>query len=190
MDLISLIFGAIFINNIVLSKFLGVCPLLGVSKKSSSAVGMGLAVTFVIFAASLISYFLYYYVLVPNNIEYMETISFILVIASFVQIVEMAIKKFSAPLYESLGVYLPLITTNCTVLYVAQQNITAGYDLLHTIIYSLAVPIGFMMTLYLFACLRERLDSANTSKSWKGNPIALVTAALMALAFMGLSGIV
>ena len=190
MDLFSMALSAILINNVVLSKFLGCCPLLGVSKNSKSAIGMGLAVIFVIFGASLITYGLYYFVLVPLNIEYMQLITFILVIATFVQFVEMFIKKYSASLYKSLGIYLPLITTNCVVLFVAQDNITQGYNLIETIVNSISVPAGFMLVLYLFSCLRERLDSADTLESWKGNPIALVTAALMALAFSGFAGIV
>ncbi len=190
MDLFSMALSAILINNVVLSKFLGCCPFLGVSKNSKSAIGMGLAVIFVIFGASLITYGLYYFVLVPLNIEYMQLITFILVIATFVQFVEMFIKKYSASLYKSLGIYLPLITTNCVVLFVAQDNITQGYNLIETIVNSISVPAGFMLVLYLFSCLRERLDSADTLESWKGNPIALVTAALMALAFSGFAGIV
>ena len=190
MDLFSMALSAILINNVVLSKFLGCCPFLGVSKNSKSAIGMGLAVIFVIFGASLITYGLYYFVLVPLNIEYMQLITFILVIATFVQFVEMFIKKYSASLYKSLGIYLPLITTNCVVLFVAQDNITQGYNLIETIVNSISVPAGFMLVLYLFSCLRERLDSADTLESCKGNPIALVTAALMALAFSGFAGIV
>ncbi|MBR2551545.1 MAG: RnfABCDGE type electron transport complex subunit A [Erysipelotrichaceae bacterium] len=190
MNLLSLALAAILINNVVLTKYLGLCPFFGVSKNSKSAVGMGLAVTFVIFGASMITYFLYYVILVPNKMEYMRLITFILVIASFVQFVEMFIKKFSASLYKALGIYLPLITTNCVVLYVAQDNITQKYDLLTTAVNSLAVPIGYMLVLVLFSCMRERLDSSATPKSWKGNPIALVAAALMALAFSGLAGIV
>ena len=190
MEFLTLAIGAILVNNIVLSKFLGLCPFLGVSKSSKSAIGMGFAVIFVIFGASLITYFLNYYILVPNEIEYMQLITFILVIAAFVQFVEMFIKKNSPSLYKTLGIYLPLITTNCVVLYVAQDNIAQGYDLLHTIVNSIAVPVGYMLVLYLFACLRERLDSADTPNAWKGNPIALVTAGLMALAFSGLAGIV
>lgn len=190
MDLFSMALSAILINNVVLSKFLGCCPFLGVSKNSKSAIGMGLAVIFVIFGASLITYGLYYFVLVPLQIEYMQLITFILVIATFVQFVEMFIKKYSASLYKALGIYLPLITTNCVVLFVAQDNITQGYNLIETIVNSISVPAGFMLVLYLFSCLRERLDSADTLESWKGNPIALVTAALMALAFSGFAGIV
>ena len=190
MNLLSMAVGAALINNIVLSKFLGCCPFLGVSKNRKSALGMGLAVIFVIFCSSLITYGLYYYVLVPFNIEYMQLISFILVIAAFVQFVEMFLKKYSVSLYKSLGVYLPLITTNCVVLYVAQQNISQGYTLIETIVNSIATPLGFLIVMFLFSCIRERLDYANTPKYFKGNPIALVVAGLMALAFMGLVGIV
>ncbi len=190
MELFALALSAVLINNVVLSKFLGLCPFLGVSKSSKNAIGMGLAVIFVIFGASLITYALYHLVLVPAEIEYMQLITFILVIATFVQFIEMFIKKYSPALYKSLGIYLPLITTNCVVLYVAQDNITQNYDLIETIVYSIAVPAGFMLVLYLFSCLRERLDSADTPKAWKGNPIALVVAALMALAFSAFAGIV
>ena len=190
MEYIFIIISAIFVNNILLSQFLGICPFLGVSKNSKSAIGMGVAVIFVIFGASLITYALYHLVLVPFKIEYMQLISFILVIATFVQFTEMFIKKYSASLYKSLGIYLPLITTNCVVLFVAQDNITQGYDLIETIVNSISVPLGFMLVLYLFSCLRERLDSADTLPSWKGNPVALVVAALMALAFSGFAGIV
>ncbi len=190
MELFSLALGAVLVNNVVLSKFLGICPFLGVSKSSKNAIGMGLAVIFVIFGASLITYALYYLVLEPLNIEYMQLITFILVIATFVQFIEMFIKKYSAGLYKALGIYLPLITTNCVVLFVAQDNITQGYNLAETIVNSIAVPAGFMLVLYLFSCLRERLDSADTPKAFKGNPIALVTAGLMALAFSAFAGIV
>ncbi len=189
-EILTMALAAVLINNVVLSKFLGVCPFLGVSKNSKSAVGMGLAVIFVIFGASLITYFLYYQVLVKMHIEYMQLITFILVIAAFVQFVEMFIKKYSASLYKNLGIYLPLITTNCVVLYVAQDNITQGYNLIETMTNAIAVPLGFMLVLYLFSCIRERLDSADTPESFKGNPIALVVAGLMALAFSGLTGIV
>ena len=189
-EILTMALAAVLINNVVLSKFLGVCPFLGVSKNSKSAVSMGLAVIFVIFGASLITYFLYYQVLVKMHIEYMQLITFILVIAAFVQFVEMFIKKYSASLYKNLGIYLPLITTNCVVLYVAQDNITQGYNLIETMTNAIAVPLGFMLVLYLFSCIRERLDSADTPESFKGNPIALVVAGLMALAFSGLTGIV
>ena len=190
MKLLTLAIAAILTNNIVLSKFLGICPLLGVSKSAKSAFGMGLAVTFVIFFASIITYGVQYLILVPFDIEYMQLICFILIIASFVQLVEMVIKKFSPVLYKSLGVYLPLITTNCAVLYVAQDNIAKHYTFIETCVNSLAVSIGFMLVLYIFSCIRERLDYADTLPSWKGNPIALIVAGLMALAFSGLAGIV
>jgi len=190
MKLLSLAISAVLINNIVLSRFLGVCPFLGVSKNSKSAIGMGLAVIFVIFSASIITYAIHYFILVPFNIEYMQLIAFILVIAAFVQFVEMFLKKYVPGLYKSLGVYLPLITTNCTVLYVAQDNITKGYSFLETVVNSIATPLGFLLVMYIFSCIRERLDFATTSKSFRGNPIGLVTAGLMALAFAGLAGIV
>lgn len=190
MELVSMFIGAVLINNIILTKFLGMCPFLGVSKKISSAVGMGAAVMFVIFGASLISYGLYYLVLEPLGLQYMQLITFILVIASFVQFVEMVIKKYSPALYKSLGVYLPLITTNCAVLYVAQQNITAGYTLVETMVNSLAVPFGFMLVLVIFATVRERLEFADVPECFKNNPIALVCAASMALAFSAFAGLV
>jgi len=190
MNLLSMAIAAVLINNIVLSKFLGVCPFLGVSKNSKSAIGMGLAVIFVIFAASMLTYAVQYLILVPLNIEYMQLISFILIIAAFVQFVEMFMKKNMPGLYKSLGVYLPLITTNCTVLYVAQDNIAKGYNLAETAVNSIATPLGFLLVMYLFSCIRERLDYANTPKPFKGNPIGLIVAGLMALAFAGLAGIV
>lgn len=189
-NLFALFLGAAVINNIILSKFFGMCPFLGVSKKMSSAVGMGLAVVFVIMGASVLTYALYYLVLVPLSLEYMDLITFILVIASFVQFVEMFVKKTSPALYKSLGIYLPLITTNCAVLYVAQQNISQGYNIVEMLVYSFAVPVGFTMVLCIMAAIRERLDVANTPESWKGNPITLVVAALMAIAFSGLAGLV
>ena len=190
MSIISLIISDILINNIIFTKFLGICPFLGVSKNSKSAVGMGLAVTFVNFASSMITYAIQYLVLVPLGIEYMQLISFILVIAGFVQFLEMFLKKYSPSLYKSLGVYLPLITTNCVVLFVTQDNITQGFNLLQTAVNSICVPLGFMLVLYLFSCIRERLDAADTTPTWKGNPVALVTAGLMALAFSSLAGII
>ena len=189
-DLLTMALAAVLINNVVLSKFLGICPFLGVSKNTKSALGMGAAVIFVIFGSSLITYALYYGVLQPLHIEYMQLIAFILVIATFVQFVEMFMKKYAPALYKMLGIYLPLITTNCAVLFVAQDNIMQGYNLVETMVNSLAVPFGFMLVLFIFSSIRERLDSCDTLPAWKGNPIALVTAALMALAFSGLAGIV
>ena len=190
MELFTLFISAALINNIILSKFTGMCPFLGVSKKSSSAIGMGAAVLFVIFAAALVTYGIYYLILVPLEIEYMKLISFILVIASLVQFVEMVIKKFSPPLYKALGIYLPLITTNCAVLYVVLENIAQGYNFIQMCVYSLAVPVGFTLVIVVFAKIRERLESSDTPKYFKGNPIGLITCALMALAFSGLAGLV
>ena len=180
----------VFINNVVLNQFLGMCPFMGVSKKSSSAIGMGAAVTFVIVAASLVTYGLYYMVLDPLGLQYMDLITFILVIAALVQLVEMIIKKLSPSLYKALGVYLPLITTNCVVLNVTLNNITSGYNFAEMLTYSIAIPVGFTMVLYIFSTIRERLDACDTPLSWKGNPIALIVAAIMALAFSGLMGLV
>ncbi len=190
MNLVTMFISAVLINNVILSKFLGMCPFLGVSKKTSSAIGMGAAVIFVIVGASIFTYGLYYAVLVPFGLEYMDLITFILVIASFVQFVEMIIKKYSPSLYKALGIYLPLITTNCVVLFVALENITAGYTFVEMLVYSFSVPVGFTLILYIFSCIRERLDSATTPESFVGNPVALVVAALMALAFSGFAGLV
>lgn len=189
-NLFVMLITFVFINNVVLNQFLGMCPFMGVSKKSSSAIGMGAAVTFVIVAASIVTYALYYNVLVPLKLEYMDLITFILVIAALVQLVEMIIKKTSPSLYKALGVYLPLITTNCVVLNVTLNNISAGYDFVEMLTYSIAIPLGFTMVLYIFSTIRERLDAADTPLSWRGNPIALIVAAIMALAFSGLMGLV
>ena len=180
----------VLINNVVLNQFLGMCPFMGVSKKSSSAIGMGAAVTFVIVAASLVTYALYYGVLDKCGLQYMDLITFILVIADLVQLVEMIIKKTSPSLYKALGVYLPLITTNCVVLNVTLNNITNGYNFAEMLTYSIAIPLGFTLVLYIFSTIRERLDACDTPLSWKGNPIALIVAAIMALAFSGLMGLV
>lgn len=189
-ELFTLFIGSVLINNIILNKFLGICPFMGVSKKTSSALGMGAAVTFVIFASSIFTYGIYHLILVKFHIEFMDLITFILVIASFVQLVEMVIKKYSPTLYKSLGIYLPLITTNCAVLGVALENISNGFTFTEMIVYSLGVPIGFTLVIYIFSTIRERLDSAKTPASFAGNPIALVVAGLMALAFSGLAGLV
>lgn len=189
-DLFALFIGAVFINNIILNKFLGMCPFMGVSKKASSAIGMGAAVTFVIFFASICTYGLYYLVLDKFGLQYMDLITFILVIAAFVQLVEMFIKKFSPALYKSLGIYLPLITTNCAVLGVALENITNGFSFTEMLTYSLAVPVGFTLVIFIFSCIRERLETSKTPIPFVGNPIALIVAAIMAVAFSGLGGLV
>lgn len=190
MNLFALFLSAMLINNIVLTKFLGMCPFMGVSTHLDSAIGMGAAVIFVIFGASVLSWLLYYFVLVKLNLEYMELITFILLIAAFVQFVELFLKKYSPGLYKSLGIYLPLITTNCTVLYVAQDNITQGYNLAQTMVNSIATPAGFMLMLVIFATIRERLNGNDVPKAFKGNPIAFVCAGIMAIAFSALAGLV
>jgi electron transport complex protein RnfA len=188
--LITMFISNVVISNVVLTKFLGMCPLLGVSRKSSSAIGMGLAVIFVIVGASVFTWTLYYAVLVPLSLEYMDLITFILVIAAFVQFVEMFLKKYSPSLYKALGIYLPLITTNCVVLFVTLDNIIKGYDFVEMLVYSLAVPTGFMLVLYIFSTIRERLDQSNIPNAFKGNPIALIVAALMAAVFTSFAGLV
>jgi electron transport complex protein RnfA len=188
--LITLFISNVVISNVVLTKFLGMCPLLGVSRKSSSAIGMGLAVIFVIVGASIFTWTLYYTVLVPLNLQYMDLITFILVIAAFVQFVEMFLKKYSPSLYKALGIYLPLITTNCVVLFVTLDNIIQGFDFVQMLVYSTAVPTGFMLVLYIFSTIRERLDQSNIPDAFKGNPIALIIAALMAAVFTSFAGLV
>ena len=190
MKLFTLFISLALINNVVLSKFLAVCPLLGVSKNSKNALSMGAAVTFVIVIASMITHILYYQVLVSFHIEYMDLITFILVIASLVQFVEMVLKKVSPALYKALGVYLPLITTNCAVLGTALDNISAGYTFIEAIIAGLGVSLGFTLVIYIFATIRERLELADVPDGFKGVPIALITAAIMACAFSGLAGLV
>lgn len=186
----TLFISAILINNIVFTKFLGMCPILGVSRKTSSALGMGAAVIFVIFGSSVFTYALYYSVLVPMGLEYMDLITFILVIAAFVQFVEMVMKKFTPALYKALGIYLPLITTNCVVLYVTLVNITNGFGFMEMVVYSIAVPLGFTLVLYIFSTIRERLDSAPVPKAFEGNPIALIVMAIMAAVFTAFAGLV
>jgi len=190
MALFGLFVGAVLVQNIILTQFLGICPFLGVSKKSDQAIGMGAAVTFVIFIASVLSYVVYHFILVPLNIEFMQTIAFILMIASLVQFVEMFIKKFSPALYKSLGVFLPLITTNCAVLGTANAVISSEFTFVQTIVYSIGISLGFTLVMFIFATMRERLEAAPVTRSFKGNPIALITAAIMAMAFFGLGGLV
>ena len=189
-ELITLLVTCVLINNVILNQFLGMCPFMGVSKKQSSALGMGVAVVFVIVVAALVTYGLYYLVLVPLGLEFMELITFILVIASLVQLTEMFIKKYSPSLYKSLGVYLPLITTNCVVLNVCLINITNAYDFSHMLVYSVGTPLGFALVLYIFSTIRERLDLSSVPKAIQGNGIALICAAIMSMAFSGLAGIV
>lgn len=189
-ELFTLFITAVLVNNIILNKFLGMCPFMGVSKKSSSALGMGGAVTFVIVLSAIITYGLNMFILEPLSLQYMDLITFILVIAALVQLTEMVIKKTSPSLYKALGIYLPLITTNCAVLYVALENIKQGFNFAQVLTFSFAVPIGFTLVLYIFSTIRERLDASETPKSFLGNPIALIVAGIMALAISGLAGIV
>ena len=201
MKILLIFISAIFVNNVVLSQFLGVCPFLGVSKKVNTAVGMTAAVTFVMAIATLVTFLLQKYVLVPFNLVFLQTVSFILVIASLVQMVEIIIKKISPSLYQALGIFLPLITTNCVVLGVAIQVVTNEYNfgfaegarmlgLGESLIFAIATAIGYGLALILFAGIREQLELINVPKGFKGVPIALLTAGIMALAFMGFSGLV
>ena len=183
------ILSSMLIDNVVLSRFYGICPFLGVSKKVKSSLGMGLAVVFVIVLATLICWPLYNFVLVPAGIAFMDTVAYILVIASLVQLVGLFIKKYSPSLYKSLGIYLPLITTNCAVLGVAQGNTDQGLSFLNALANGVGTSVGFLLIIVVFSCIRVRLESANTPKAFKGLPIALITAAIMAIAFMGLQGL-
>ena len=190
MEYFVIIISSIFVNNIVLSQFLGICPFLGVSGKVSTSLGMGAAVTFVLAIASIAAYLIQYHILVPLHIEYMQTIVFILVIAALVQMVEIILKKVSPALYQALGIFLPLITTNCAVLGVAILLVQKEYNLGEAVVYAVAVAVGFTLALVLFAGLRERLELENVPKALRGVPIALITAGLLAMAFMGFSGLV
>ena len=187
--LLSISLGAILTNNFIFSQFLGICPFLGVSKKLDTAVGMGAAVTFVMGLASAFTWAVNKFLLVPMELEYMQTVAFILVIAALVQFVEMFLKKSIPALYTALGVYLPLITTNCAVLGVALLNIQNNYGFIESVVYGITGGLGFLLAIVLFASIRERLVFADYPKAFEGFPIALVTAGLMALAFMGFSGL-
>lgn len=189
MSYIMIFIAAIFVNNIVLSQFLGICPFLGVSKKISTALGMGFAVMFVMTISSIVTHLVYYQLLIPYNLVYMQTVAFILVIAALVQMVEIILKKTSPALYQALGIFLPLITTNCAVLGVAILSIQKNYGLLSAVCFSLANAIGFTLAIVLFAGLRERLERAGVPECLKGMPIALITAGLLSMAFMGFSGV-
>jgi electron transport complex protein RnfA len=188
--LLLILLSSILVNNYVLSRFLGICPFLGVSKKVETAIGMGFAVTFVMAMASVITFFVYHFILVPMQIEYMRTIAFILVIAALVQLVEMLLQKSVPSLYRALGVYLPLITTNCAVLGVAIININEGFDFLQTLVNGVGAAVGFMLAIVLFAGIRERLETADIPEPMKGFPAALISAGLMSIAFFGFKGLV
>ena len=186
----AIIIGAIFVNNVVLAQFLGICPFLGVSSKVETSIGMGAAVTFVMALSSVVVWLIQTYILAPLGIEFMQTIVFILVIAALVQMVEIVLKKVSPSLYQALGIFLPLITTNCAVLGVAILMVQKEYGLLEGLVYSVSTAVGFAVALVLFAGMRERLEFEEVPKAFQGVPIALITAALLAMAFMGFSGLV
>jgi len=189
MEYVLILITAIFVNNIVLSQFLGICPFLGVSKKISTASGMGAAVTFVLVLSTVATYLVQKYVLDPNGLAYLQTIAFILIIAALVQMVEIILKKVSPSLYQALGVFLPLITTNCCVLGVAILVIQKDFSLLEGVVYAFSTALGFALALILFAGLREQLEFSKVPKVFNGMPIALITASLLAMAFMGFSGV-
>ena len=188
-ELLAITLGAVLANNFIFSQFLGICPFLGVSKKVDTAIGMGLAVTFVMGLASAVCFLVNNLILIPLDLGYMQTVAFILVIASLVQFIEMFLQKAMPSLYTALGVYLPLITTNCAVLGVVLLNVQSNYNFISSVVYGVTGGIGFMVAIVLFASIRERLVFADYPKSFEGFPIALVTAGLMALAFMGFSGL-
>ena len=189
MTIFTILFTAALINNFVLSQFMGICPFLGVSKKVETAAGMGGAVVFVITIASLCTSILYNYLLVPAQLEYLNTIVFILVIAALVQFVEMVLKKMMPALYKSLGVYLPLITTNCAVLGVALLSVQNEYGVLESVVNGIGASLGFLLAIVLMAGIREKLENSNIPEAFKGTPIVLITAGLMAIAFCGFGGV-
>lgn len=189
-DLLLILIGSSLVSNVVLSQFLGLCPFLGVSKKVETAAGMGTAVIFVITLSSAVAGVIYKFVLTPLHITYLQTIVFILVIAALVQFVEMFLKKNMPPLYESLGVFLPLITTNCAVLGVALNNVSKGYDLLQGVVNGLATSVGFFIAIVIMAGIREKIEYNDIPKRFQGTAIVLITASLMSIAFMGFSGMI
>ena len=186
----AIIIGSIFVNNVVLAQFLGICPFLGVSSKVETSMGMGAAVTFVMALSAVVTWLLQTYILVPLGIEYMQTIVFILVIAALVQMVEIVLKKVSPSLYQALGIFLPLITSNCAVLGVAILMIQKEFSLLQGLVYNVSTALGFALALVIFAGLRERIEFEEAPKAFQGVPIALITASILAMAFMGFSGLV
>ena len=189
MEYILIFISAIFVNNIVLSQFLGICPFLGVSKKVETAMGMGAAVAFVMTLATIVTYLLQIYLLNPNGLQYLQTLAFILVIAALVQMVEIVLKKVSPALYQALGIFLPLITTNCAVLGVAILVIQKDFSLMESVVYAFSTALGFALALIVFAGLREHLELVEVPKGMRGMAIVLVTAGLLSLAFMGFSGV-
>mgnify|MGYP003417252384 FL=1 len=190
MEYVYIIIFAVFVNNVILSQFLGICPFLGVSTKVSTAAGMGAAVVFVMALSTIVTFLLQEFLLVPLEIEFLQTIVFILVIAALVQMVEIILKKISPALYQALGVFLPLITTNCAVLGISILVIQKGYNLLEGLTYSIGISLGFTLAMVIFAGLREHLELVQVPKGVKGIPIALITAGILAMAFMGFAGLV
>ena len=186
----AIIIGAIFVNNVVLAQFLGICPFLGVSSKVETSMGMGAAVTFVMAIAAVVAWLIQTYVLVPLDIVYMQTIVFILVIAALVQMVEIILKKVSPALYQALGIFLPLITTNCAVLGIALSNVQSGYGILESTINGCGSAVGFTIAIVILAGIRERLEHSPIPEAFKGTPIVLITSGLMAIAFFGFSGLI
>ena len=190
MNIFTILISNIFVNNYVLARFLGICPFLGVSNKTETATGMGIAVTFVVTLSSIITYAVHKFILLPRELVYLETIVFILVIAALVQFVEMVMKKLSPGLYSALGVYLPLITTNCIVLGVALLNVQNGNSLIETIFTAIGASLGFMLSLILISAIREKFEIQEVPSVLEGFPIALITAGLMSIAFLGFNGLV
>lgn len=190
MEYILIFIAAVFVNNIVLAQFLGICPFLGVSRKVNTAAGMGMAVTFVMTLSTIVTYLIQKYLLVPFGLAFMQTVVYILIIATLVQMVEIVLKKVSPALYQALGVFLPLITTNCTILGVAILVVRKEYDLIESVIFAISSAIGFTLALVLFAGIREQMSRTQIPRSMQGMPIALIVAGLLAMAFMGFSGIV
>ena len=186
----AILIGGLLVNNFVLSQFLGICPFLGVSKKLNSAVGMSAAVIFVMLMATAATHPIYTYLLVPNGLEYLQTIVFILIIAALVQLVEIVLKRFIPPLYQSLGIYLPLITTNCAVLGVTILNIDSGYNFLQSLVNALGAGLGFMLAMVMFAGVRGKMESADIPRSLQGLPITLIAAAIVAMSMLGFAGLV
>ncbi|MCI8622345.1 MAG: RnfABCDGE type electron transport complex subunit A [Provencibacterium sp.] len=189
-QLIIILFSAILVNNVVLNQFLGICPFLGVSKKLDSAFGMSVAVTFVLLISTIVTWPIYTFILEPSGFGYMQTVVFILVIAALVQLVEIILKRYLPALHKSLGVYLPLITTNCAVLGVTIQNIDKGYSFLQSLVYALGIGLGFLLAMVLFSGVRQRIESADIPRFFKGMPSVLIAASLVSLSFMGFSGVV
>jgi len=190
MEILTLVFGAIFVNNFILSRFLGICPFIGVSKKIETSLGMGAAVTFVMIVSSAVTWMINHWVLIPFEMGYLSTIAFIVVIASLVQFIEMFLKKYVPTLYSTLGVFLPLITTNCAILALSVMNMDNNYSFFMSVVHAVGAGIGFTLAIVLFGSIRERLDRSDILPHFRGVPIALLTAGLMAIAFMGFTGMI